>query len=70
MCKVAIGTKFTRKLHLTFLFLSLSNIIILLPIIIFVLGFVTIFPTLTVITSFLLTPSWLLVTTRVGRRLY
>jgi hypothetical protein len=52
MCKVVIGTKFTRKIYLMFLFLALSNIIILFPIIIFVLGFIIILPTLTIISTF------------------
>jgi hypothetical protein len=69
MGKVIISAKLTGKLHLTFFSFSLSNITTRLLIIIIVLGFITIFPTLTVIAPFLLIPSWLLVTLRVGRRL-
>jgi hypothetical protein len=70
MGKVIICAKLTGKLHLTSFSFSLSSIIIRLLIITIVLGFITIFPTLTSITSFLLIPSWLLVTIWVGRQLH
>jgi hypothetical protein len=51
--------------------LDLSNISICLLIITIVLGFIIIFPTLTIIiTSFLLILTWLLVTIWVSRRLH
>jgi hypothetical protein len=68
---VIIFTNFIGKLHLPFFFLSLTNIIIRYIIFSVVLGFIIIFPTLTIITlSFICIPSWLLVTIWVRRRLY
>jgi hypothetical protein len=69
MGKVIICIKITRKLHLTYFLFDLSSIIIRLLTITIVLQFINIFPTLTIITSFLLIPAWLLVTIWVGRRL-
>jgi hypothetical protein len=68
MGEVIICAKLTGKLHLTFFSFSLSNTITHLLII--VIGFITIFPTLTVTMSFLLIPSWWMATIRVGRQLH
>ena len=70
MSKVIICANLVGKLHLTSFSFSLSNIIIHLLIITIVLGFIIIFPTLTIITSFLLIPSWWLATIWVGQRLH
>ena len=67
MGKVIICTKIRGKRHFPPFFLAPTNIIICLLIITIVLGFITIFPTLTFITSFLLIPAWLFVTIWVGQ---
>jgi len=66
MVKVVICTNIKGKFHHTSFSFSLSNITFHLLIITIVLRFITIFPTLTIITSFLLIPSQLLVTIWVG----
>jgi hypothetical protein len=65
MGKVILCAKLIGKLHLMFFSFVLSSTITRLLII--VLGFITIFPTLMVITSFLLIPSWWMATIWVGR---